>query len=271
MSLIAHKNDHIFLEFRYSIEHFLNTKILSKLNKAEPNSTNIEFVELYTQDNGVQKIVYNTEQLTRQFMFHKVFPLSYMYTIFDYSSVNIDIIRNKNPNAKCVLFPILFSKPTMDLTHLKSDYEFDVMVIGTVTPRRYDIVKNLIERGLSVYVIDNCFDYELKYRMIFKAKVLLNVHADTDYNVFEFARCSVPIFNGCVVVSETSLNEKGSLINDYVISRVVFSNYNDIVDKVVDVVNNISQYEFNSDFEYLEELNTKDIIKIKCDIENILS
>lgn len=258
--LLPHKNEHYFLEFIYSIEYFLH-------NSTFKNLPPIEFVELHSPDNNQDKIIYNTEQLTRQFMSELIIPLSNKYIIFDYSSVNIEIIKSKNRGAKCVLFPILYNPKDMDLSYLDTqNKEYDAILLGTLTMRRLRFVKQLVQRGINVIVINNCFDYESKYKAIFKAKVVLNIHAEEDYQVFEYARCSVPVFNNCIVVSETSLNEKGSFINDYVLSRIIFADPRTFVDKVVEVVRDYRDYQYITDKDYLEELNKKEMVKIKEEI-----
>lgn len=258
-----HPYEHFFLEFKHSIDLvFDNYK----------GDNYIEFVDIVnsiSKQSDRKKIIYNTEQLTRENMKNHLAEISKKNIIFDYSSVNIDIIKNENDISKTLLLPILFNKETMCFDK-NTHKDFDVIFLGEVTPRRHQIIKSLVEKGLSVFVMTCCYDFNLKHQTIMRARVLINLHAYNDYNVFEFARCSIPIFNDCIVISEPALNEKGSFMNDYVLSKVIFEKYDNFVDKVVEVVNNYNSYKYSTEYSMLEELTEKEIKKIKNEIEYIL-
>jgi hypothetical protein len=258
-----HKFEHFFLEFLHSLN------LVFADYKGKKYIEFLDIVNQYPTDTDSDKIIYNTEQLTREIMLYRLSELSKRYTIFDYSSTNLDLLKKMNFYNKSCLLPVLFDRDNMCFNK-NTVKEFDVIFLGDLSERRHNIIKQLVAKGLTVYILTSCYDFKLKHEMIMRAKVLINIHANDDYNVFEFARCSVPVFNDCVVVSETSLPERGSFVNDYVLSRVIFEEYDKLVGKVVDVINNYNTYRYSSNYTDLEELTKREITKITSELEYIL-
>ena len=67
-----------------------------------------------------------------------------------------------------------------------------------------------------------------------KCKIILNIHAEDDYKIFESCRCEPWLKLGITVISENSLDNDPRCIN---------VNYNDIVKTVVELVydNNVNK------------------------------
>ena len=204
----------------------------------------VDVKDVSLQD-GDGKYIYNTEQLTRKYWRDLINNRNKI--IIDYSEENMKFIKNKK-----LFLPILY-QPT--LIFEKQQKIYDVSFIGTMTPRRLTIVCILIKLGFVVKIIDD-FDLEKKNIEILKSKVLINIHAFNDYNVFEYSRCSIPVFNSQVVVSETSLDKFHNIntINDYVLSKVIFVDYKNIINKVVEVLDNFNSYRYESDLQVLKYL-----------------
>ena len=143
---------------------------------------------------------------------------------------------------------------------------YDISFIGSLTERRSFIIDQLKNKGYKINIINDCYDFKDKYNKILSSKILLNIHAHNDYKIFEFARCSIPIFNSQIVISENSLDKELSKekmnINDYILDKVIFSDYDKIIDKIEDVLNNIDRYEYKIDIEELEYYNDKEINRL---------
>ena len=68
-------------------------------------------------------------------------------------------------------------------------------------------------------------------------KILINIGYDPSYKIFESIRCDRCIFNKMIVISEQKENIDLYGLKDY----MIFEDYNKIVDKAIEVLNN---YEF---------------------------
>ena len=93
--------------------------------------------------------------------------------------------------------------------------------------------------------------------LLFKYKILVNIHFDNDYNIFEQIRCNRCIFNNIIVITETSLDENYEL-KDYIIE----CDYNDIINKVKEVVNNYDYY-YNKLFNNFNLENINNLLEKK--------
>ena len=275
---------------KYFPEFILSLNLISNINKLDENSSlnnnnfseekikfNIHLQNITCYDFKNFNFIYNTEQLSIKKWIDLISKLSYNYTIFDYSLYNIELLKNVNPSSYSIFFPILFDKQNM-LFQNNSNKIYDISFIGSLTDRRSFIIDKLKNKGYKINMINNCYDFKDKYEQILSSKILLNIHAYDDYKIFEFARCSIPIFNSQIIISENSLDEerlcgvldnkientikKKDNINDYVLDKVIFTDYNKIIDKVEDVLNNIDKYEYKIDIEELEYYNDKEINRL---------
>jgi hypothetical protein len=93
-------------------------------------------------------------------------------------------------------------------------------------PYRQNILDQLKAKGIEVLILDG--DYSLNRDVqIGKSKLLLNIHYDTTYKVFETIRCEPWLSSGFPVISETSLDDDPRAIN---------VSYTNLVDKVCEVL-----------------------------------
>ena len=177
-------------------------------------------------------IFYNTEQLTSQ---KNSIKLNYMINyikrhdikeVWDYSKVNIELFKQHSITAKHV--PIKTPKWYSDklLEFRKKGILYDIGFCGTPSPRREVIFKQLKEKGINVKIIKGIFGDERDEELA-KCKILVNIHAEDDYTVFESARCDAWLSIGVPIISENSLD------ND---SRCINVEYNELVSKVVEIV-----------------------------------
>jgi len=236
------------------------------------NKFNIHLQNISSYDFKNFNFIYNTEQLSIKKWIDLISKLSYNYTIFDYSLYNIELLKNINPSCYSIFFPILFDKQNMLFENNLDDKIYDISFIGSLTEKRSFIINQLKNKGYKINIVNDCYDFKDKYNKILSSKILLNIHAHNDYKIFEFARCSIPIFNSQIVISENSFDEKLVLnkdiskeisnINDYILDKVIFSEYDKLIDKVEDVLNNIDRYKYKIDIEELEYYNNKEINRL---------
>jgi hypothetical protein len=186
--------------------------------------------------NGKNKFIYQTEQLTRNNWKNLITENSQYSILIEYSEYNKKILLENNSKAQIIISPIFFV-PEMKFNNNK---EFDFVFIGGLNSRRQNILDKLIEKKYKVLIINNIFDFNLKYLEILKAKCLINIHADEDYKVFEFTRCAIPCYNNMIIISENCEGleyEKNNPINKFIIERVIFCNYDDIIDTSIQHLN----------------------------------
>ena len=91
---------------------------------------------------------------------------------------------------------------------------------------------------------------------ISQAKLLLNIHFDDTYNIYEAIRCDRLSLSGMMVVSEDSLNIDLLDTKDL----VYFEKYDKLADKVTDILKNYDNYhgEFISNYnKTIEDLKKK--------------
>jgi hypothetical protein len=159
-------------------------------------------------------IFYNTEQLTRSGKIDQVIKMSKnsnCVEIWDYSKENIEI-------CKKVLIDVLYVPLVSPDTYLNKlrEYrsvgqDYDIGFSGELSDRRKYILDSLIDKGYKV----NCLKIwgEKRDRELAKCKILLNIHCQDDYKIFESARCEPWLSIGVPIISEHSLDNDDRCIN----------------------------------------------------------
>jgi len=222
-TILCMEGHHLFLDSFY---HFLNSDL-------SPTRDLPIVIRYYNEDLLPSSFIYyNTEQLTSKKNGLKVdFIIRFIKTynvkeIWDYSKINIEIFKQHSIDAKYV--PLQTPKWYSDkLQEFRNEgILYDIGICGSSTSRREEIYRKLIEKGIKLKVIVNVFGDE-RDRELAKCKILLNIHAQDDYTVFESARCDAWLSIGVPIISENSLD------ND---SRCINVEYDQLVSKVVEIV-----------------------------------
>ena len=174
-------------------------------------------------------IIFNTEQLSREYLISTYVFLSKLpnvIEIWDYSFKNVEILKNHGViNVKHV--PLQSPKIHLEkILHWKTNVENSVGFCGGVSPRRKKIFDDLILNNIKINIVQAWGDE--KDKKLAKNKIILNVHYDDDYKIFEQARCIPWINAGYIVISEESLD------ND---SRCINVPYEKIVETIKNVLN----------------------------------
>lgn len=110
--------------------------------------------------------------------------------------------------------------------------QYDVVDCGTGSTRRARIIQQLRMHKISVKQL-NGWGLE-RDRQIANAKILLNVHFNTDYNIFEHLRCDRWILAGMIVVSENSRSDKLLDLSEL----VILVPYDQIVNTIIEILKN---------------------------------
>jgi hypothetical protein len=174
----------------------------------------------YPGDIIPEKGIYmNTEQLSRKSELDKILSaqLTNVEEIWDYSLANVNILKEYNIQAKHV--PLISPKWYIEKLRLFRDpyigkFEYYIGFCGAHTKRRTGIFQKLKDAGISLHIVKSLF-YK-KDEELAKCAILINIHCDEDYKIFESERCEPWLQLGVTVISEHSLDNDPRCINvDY--------------------------------------------------------
>ena len=149
-------------------------------------------------------IVYNLEQLAGNA--DRIVP-GYMdilrrYPVWDYSQRNIADLAAVG--VKAALCGIGYMPGLTRIPPAAKD--IDVLFIGSMNPRRGEVLDQIQAQGAKVQVVFNCYGAE-RDALIARAKLVLNVHF-YEAKLFEIVRVSYLLANRVCVVSESGLDNE---------------------------------------------------------------
>ena len=171
-------------------------------------------------------IYFNTEQLTRKSKLEKVLDNvknSSPIEVWDYSKINIEILKQYNIQAKHIDIVSPKSYIHKILSYKPQIFEYDVGFVGAFSERRKKILRELVKNEKKVMYTENIYGEE-RDKELAKCKIILNIHCHEDFQIFELARCEPWIQAGYIVISENSME------NDY---RVINTSYENLVDEIL--------------------------------------
>jgi len=219
-----------------SISYYLNWIVLLENNKLEYDDNYILFfLENVFCPNIYKKIYLNVEQLTRinflNILRNILINKSYI-TICDYTVENNMVIGRDN-----WIIPYMYNP--IEIQHLKKLYDttekiYDVAFCGSMSPYRNRLLEELKSRGIKVLVIsysNNQMWKDDRDREIAKCKVLLNIHFNPDYNIYEHIRCDRWVFAGMPVISQDSIYYKE--LDVYKNNLIIFHPYENLVEETI--------------------------------------
>jgi hypothetical protein len=146
--------------------------------------------------------------------------------IWDYSEANIKILKEKNIHA--IHVPLKTPMNYMNKLLNWRNIQYDIGFCGCDGTRRNIILYDLKNLGKTVHIITTYGDE--RDAELAKCKILLNIHYDEDFKIFESARCEPWLAIGVPIISENSLD------ND---PRCYNVPYDKIVEKTIEVLNTL--------------------------------
>ena len=185
--------------------------------------------------------ILNTEQLTKDNEIKKIqFYKDHGLKLIDYSQGNISISKDS-----------LYLPYQVNHNEIKN-YEkiYDACYVGTLFSKyRYNILKTL---KINILGGKKPLWGEERDNILFKHKILVNVHHDKNYNVCEEMRINRCIFNKMIVISENGIGDDNLYLKKY----IIFEKYENIKERLDDVLNNYDSYynKIFSDFD-IEEVD----------------
>ena len=159
-------------------------------------------------------ILYNTEQLTRETELRRILNeinATSPKEIWDYSQVNCDILKSSNIIAR----HIPLKSPDHYIQQCKEwraeGLKYDIGFSGAMSDRRKYIVDQFLSKSMTIGGLE-LFGEE-RDKALAQSKILINIHFNDDFKIFEAARCDVWLCADIPVISEHSLDDDPRCIN----------------------------------------------------------
>ena len=214
----------------------------------------------YIKNNNIYLI--NTEQLSVETLQIGINKYPNELIIIDYSIANL-----KYYDKKFTKFLLPYHINYNEILNIyKSN---NICLIGEPTNipfNRKNIVNLLKEKNINVDIISGFG--KARDLQIFKYKIILNIGYTPSYTVMESIRCDRCVYNKMIVISDM----KDDTENYYLKQHVIFTEYNNIPDKVIEVINNYEEHynKLFSSFEFKEiEENLDNLSKPLIDKLNL--
>jgi hypothetical protein len=231
-----------FEDYVMSIIPLLKAKLVlfnSYINLSFSTNNNYIFIQNvnnnFFKENSNNKNLFliNTEQLSVEKLRTEINNYPNNLIIIDYSIANLKYY--KKDFIKYLLPYQINYNEIFNIAKNK-----DICLIGTqnsIPFNRQNIINLLKEKNVNVDIVSG-FN-QLRDNNLFKYKIILNIgYFPDNYKIFESFRCDRCIYNKMIVISDIKEDIEKYYLNNY----VIFENYEKIVDKVVDVLNNYEVY-----------------------------
>lgn len=217
---------------------------------------NLNFIKFNNTNNNIINLFYlNTEQLTRDEM--KSFVGSNIKSlmeiskniknlkigILDYSPQNIKLLKEIKmiDEYKLAMYYIPYQYNEKEITKLKKitqnvKKEYDFSFSGTHSEYRNKIIMELMKNNLTINNVDGWYnERDLK---LGKSKIILNIHFNKNYNVYESIRCDRWIFSENLVLTEKSFDNDSIDLKNFMIS----TDYENLSSYAIKIMKNLSLY-----------------------------
>jgi hypothetical protein len=172
---------------------------------------------------------WNTEQFSRGHMLmeyieailelEEVFP-DLKYSLFDYSQGNMHLLNKYGYKSYHLPYvwdkaeKAMFDRLRTEVVAADEEGKYDVGFIGSLSDRRMNILQGLTAKGYEVVRIAGWG--EDRDREIMRCKIVVNLHYDMTYQLYEGVRCDRLVMAGCHVVSENSIDDGFNDLKGYI-------------------------------------------------------
>lgn len=165
---------------------------------------------------GKKIIVYQLEQLVTNHWWsteHIINNIKSADEVWDYDLENIKVLESHGIQSKFI--PLRYTESLKRINN-KENPDIDVLFYGSLTPRRYNIITQMINSDYYYNHINFVYlfniDGEKLDDYISRSKIILNIHPNENHRQ-EQVRIYYPLINNKCIISETSSkNYFGDLI-----------------------------------------------------------
>lgn len=178
--------------------------------------------------------------------------------IIDYSIPNIVNVLKSNLFHEISKKHIYISSSIHELYFLKQNRDITTLTtfINIHEERRYKLLENIETLNIPHVNINNCFEKLQLQNLYQHTKILINIHQTPHHHTFEELRVLPAIECGVIVICENSPLSHLIPYHNY----IIWSSYDDILNKVNEVINNYDYYHnliFTQKSNILTELNNR--------------
>ena len=220
--------------------------IQKKINENQSNDRFLFMQNISIKINNEDERIYliNTEQLSRHEYIKTIIEYPKNIKIIDYSLVNIQYLEP----YRNLIYYLPYTVNKNEIYNFQKIY--DVCTIGCWSDYRKHITEQLIEKGININHIgignhnNEIFGNE-RDEILFKHKILLNIHYNDQYKVFEEMRCNRCIMNKMILITQKSKNLEKNVKNvsfQKLRNHIIECEYEELLDVVIDVSNRYEEY-----------------------------
>ena len=208
------------------------------------NNNNYIFLQNIPQDlfneiknNSNNIYIINTEQLSvENYRNNLINNINEKINLIDYNYSNFNYYHLINFKKKYFLPYQINLEEIVDKKKIKN-----VCLIGDyfthyIPPYRQNIIDQLKKKNIDVDIIEGFG--KVRDEKLFTYKIILNISYYENYSIFESIRCDRCVFNKIIVVS----NLKENYDEYYLKDNIIFEKYENIPDKVEEILNNYLYY-----------------------------
>ncbi len=194
-------------------------------------------------NNNIDISLINTEQLSLPNHFRYCKNLPPKVKIIDYSLSNTLLLYRFRQNVYWVPYQINTKEIYNDINKTK-----DICMVfpGNQSVRRHNILRQLRKNKVPIEIVKGWG--KNRDLNLFKYKIIVNVHFNIHYKIFEELRCNRCVFNKMIVISETSIFDNTNPLKKY----MIIVPYTQLIQKIKDVYNNYEKY-YNELFDNYNE------------------
>ena len=193
---------------------------------------NIKIESSVTFDTSNYKIyIINTEQLSYNIHLTNMNSYSGLVKIIDYNISNINYYNREK--YKYIYYLPYQINPKEIFNYSKVN---NICMIDSKSKYRLNIINKLNSMGYPINIIKG-FGAQ-RDQLLFTHKILINISHNPQYNILETMRCDRCIYNKMIVISDY----KEDMEKYYLKEHIIFVPYNEIVKKVIEVMQNYKYY-----------------------------
>jgi hypothetical protein len=121
--------------------------------------------------------------------------------VLDYQARNVEFLRSHGVDAEHLPYRYIPS-----VRRVETQKRWDVLFIGSYSPRRHSMLRQMRAGGLSVLHIDGAYGSDLD-EPIAKARAVVNIHFDDTPHPLEVVRLNRLMAYGAQIISERGWDE----------------------------------------------------------------
>jgi hypothetical protein len=230
---IYKNNEHGEIEI---IEDFNDLHIKINQNHSKDRFIFLQTIPLLFKNNDKRIYFINTEQLSKSEWVERISNYPPNIKIIDYSLTNIQYLEP----YRTPIYYLPYTVNSQEIMDFPKIYDI-CTVMGCLGNYRSHILNQLIEKNIKYTSIEDKYGME-RDEILFQHKILLNIHFNERFEVFEEMRCNRCILNKMIVITQKSKTIENGGAFQKLRNHMIECEYDELVDTVIDVSNRYEEY-----------------------------